>query len=192
MLETLTGLLTVYRLPTVFAGAFFFGDSVILTAAYLAGQLQWPVISIFITAFLGTAAADTMWFFIGLFAARRLSGLNFLRKEREKAATLLAKLTGEKPFYALIFIKFLYGSRIAMILYVASRGLPFSTFTLYNSIGIAVWLGLFFPAGYLAGQGVGKAMPFLNAIEAAIIVLVISAILMRILTVWLTKKVTKE
>lgn len=189
MLETLTTFLTIYRLPTVFAGAFFFGDSVILTAAYLAGQLHWPVFPIFAAAFLGTAAADTMWFFVGVFFARKFSGSNFMRKERERASQLLQKLTGEKPFYALIFIKFLYGSRIAMILYVAARGLHFRTFSIYNSIGIFVWLSIFFPLGYLAGKGISTTFPVMNAIEAAVVMFVVSFVLMRILTIWLTKKV---
>lgn len=191
MLETITALLSVYRVPTVFAGAFLFGDSVIFTAAYLAGQLQWPALPIFVTAFLGTAAADTMWFFLGAYFANRFRGTDFMRSKREKAAELLRKLTGENPAYALIFIKFLYGSRIAMILYVAARGLSFGTFSIYNSIGIFIWLAIFFPIGYLAGMGIASNFPILNAIEAGVIVLVASFVIMRLLTLWLTRKVTE-
>jgi membrane protein DedA with SNARE-associated domain len=192
MIESLTMLLTVYRIPTVFFGAFFFGDSVVLTAAYLAGQLQWPVVPIFLAAFLGTAVADTMWFFAGVFLAPRFANMQFLQGEREKAAAFLRKLIGEKPQYGLILIKFVYTGRIAMILYVAARGLSFRIFAIYNSIGIALWLIVFFPLGYLAGRGVGQALPLVNAIEAAIVVLIVSTIGMRILTIWLTKRITKE
>jgi len=192
MLETLTALLSVYRLPAVFFGAFFFGDSVILTTAYLAGQQHWPVVSIFLATFLGTAAADTLWFVAGVVMSKRFSNTNFMRKEREKAAALLQKLTGEKPMYALIFIKFLYGSRIAMILYTAARGFSFRTFTFYNSVGILAWLAVFFPLGYFGGMGIGKALPPSSTIQAAVAVLIASAILMRIFTIWLTKKVTNE
>jgi membrane protein DedA with SNARE-associated domain len=185
-------LLTAYRLPAVFFGAFFFGDSVVLTAAYLAGQLQWPVVPIFLAAFLGTAVADTMWFFAGVFLAPRFTNMQFLQGEREKAAVFLRKLIGEKPQYGLILIKFVYTGRIAMILYVAARGLSFKVFVIYNSIGIALWLIVFFPLGYLAGRGVGQALPLVNAIEAAIVVLIVSTIGMRILTIWLTKRITKE
>jgi len=192
MIETITALLTVHRIPAVFAGAFFFGDSVIFTASYLAGQLQWAAMPIFATAFLGTAVADTMWYFIGVYGSRRLSSTEFLRHERQKAAALTAKLTGEKPAYALVFIKFLYGSRIAMILYVAARGLSFRTFSIYNSIGIFVWLAVFFPIGYLAGKGISSSFPILNVIEAAVIVFAVSFVLMRVLTLWLTRTVTNE
>ncbi len=190
MLESLTALLSVYRIPTVFAGAFFFGDSVILTAAYLAGQLQWPVMPVYLAAFAGTAVADTMWFFCGVVFTRHFSSMQFMRKERDKASVLLRKLTGENPALALILIKFLYGSRIAMILYVAARGLSFRTFTIYNSIGIFIWLSIFFPIGYFAGRGISTNFPIMSAVEATVVVLVVSFVLMRIFTLWLTKKVT--
>ena len=192
MLETLTTLLAVYRLPAAFFGAFLFGDSVILTTAYLAGQQHWSPISIVLAMFLGTAAADTLWFFAGMIFAKRFSNATFMRAEREKAAVLLQKLTGKNPMYALIFIKFLYGSRIAMILYTAARGFSLRSFTYYNSIGILAWLAVFFPLGYLAGMGIGLALPPSSTIQALIAVFIASAILMRIFTLWLTKQVTKE
>jgi len=192
MLEVITALLSTYRLPAVFVGAFFFGDSVIFTTAYLAGQLAWPPFPIIASAFLGTAAADTLWFFAGSYITRRFSGMSFMRREREKAAALLQAITGEKPFYALVFIKFLYGSRIAMILYVAARGIPFRIFSIYNAIGILAWLAVFFPLGYLAGIGIGVALPLLNAVQAAVVVLLVSAVSLRIITIWVTRRITRK
>ncbi len=192
MLETLTALLGLYRLPAAFAGAFFFGDSVILTTAYLAGQQHWSPVPIFLAMFLGTAVADTLWFFAGVVMTKWSANMSFMRNEREKAAVLLQKLMGKNPMYALIFIKFLYGSRIAMILYTAARGFSFRVFSFYNSIGILAWLVVFFPLGYLGGMGIGVVLPPSSTIQAAVAVLITSVILMRIFTIWLTKRVTKE
>ncbi len=190
MLESLLALLSVYRLSVVFFGAFFFGDSVILTAAYIAGQESWSIVPILLMAFLGTATADTLWFLFGVVLARRFNNVTFMQKEREKAAALLDILAGKNPLYALIYIKFLYGSRVAMILYSAARGISFPVFSLYNSIGIAAWLAIFFPLGYLSGRGIGMVVPSFGGVQSAIAVFVISVIVMRILTLWLTKKVT--
>ncbi len=190
MISSLIVLLTSHRLLAVFFGAFFFGDSVILTTAYIAGQESWTVFPILIAVFLGTATADTLWFVAGVLIARRFKNLTFMQKEREKAAALLDMLAGKNPLYALIFIKFLYGSRVAMILYSASRGISFPVFTLYNSIGIATWLAVFFPLGYLSGRGVEMALPSFGGVQSTIAVFVISVIVMRIFTLWLTKKVT--
>ncbi|HWO07561.1 MAG TPA: VTT domain-containing protein [Candidatus Paceibacterota bacterium] len=191
-METIVALLNAYQLPTVFWGAFFFGDSVILTAAYLAGQLGWQPLPIFLAAFLGTAAADTLWFLGGVVLSRRFASSTFLLREREKASALVQKLTGRNPLYALILVKFLYGTRIAMILYTAARRIPFHLFSLYNSVGILVWLAIFFPLGYFAGKGLGAALPDSGVIQTAIVVFIISAVIMRIVTVWLTRRVTNE
>jgi len=111
MIEAVTLLLTTYQIPSVFVGAFFFGDSVILTSAYLAGQLAWSPVPIFLTALAGTVLSDTLWFLFGKFFADRFAGVNFLRKEREKMSGFIARLVGKRPLTALIMVKFLYASR---------------------------------------------------------------------------------
>lgn len=196
MLETLTALLTTYQVPTVFVGAFFFGDSVILTSAYLAGQLSWSPIPIFLAALVGIVISDSLWYFFGAYFnsrfASRFSNMKFLQKERAKMSGFIERLVGERPFLALIMVKFLYGSRVAMILYSASSGISFWTFTLFNGIGAIIWLLVFIPLGYLAGRGVSHAAPLLDALPAALVVLVISIIIFRVVTIWMEKKMQNE
>lgn len=188
MIETLTALLTTYQIPSVFLGAFFFGDSVILTSAYLAGQLAWSPIPIFLAAFAGTVASDTLWFFFGKYFSTRFSRIAFLRTEREKISAFVARLVGERPWQALIMVKFLYGSRVAMILYAAASGITFSTFTVFNSLGSIIWLLVFIPLGYLAGRGVSHAAPLADALPMALGVLIVSFSMFRIITIWMKKK----
>ncbi len=182
-------LLHSYRHLAVFLGAFFFGDSVLFTIAYLGGQQSWPMAPVVVAAFLGTALADTLWYALGCFGAGFMNRVPYLQSEREKAAALLHQLLGENPALALIFLKFLYGSRIAMILYVAARGIGFWRFSAYNALGIAAWLLVFFPVGYLTGTGVAQAFPVLNSVQAGIVVLIVSFIALRLLSIWLTRRV---
>lgn len=187
-MEPLSALLTAYQIPSVFAGAFFFGDSVILTSAYVAGQLSWSPIPLFLAALLGTIASDTLWFFFGARLLARFSDWRFLKKEREKISGFVQRLVGERPLIALIMVKFLYGSRVAMILYVASRGMRFATFTFFNAIGAIIWLLVFIPLGYLAGKGIGTAFPYMSVVPAALAVLVLSIVIFRFLTIWMERK----
>ncbi len=191
MIETLTALLTTHQIASVFVGAFFFGDSVILTSAYLAGQLAWSPLPIFLAALAGTVLSDTLWFFFGRFFAARFSNLKFLKREREKMGGFIARLVGERPWQALIMVKFLYGSRIAMILYAASSGISLWSFTFFNGLGAIVWLLVFIPLGYLAGKGVSNAAPLLDALPAALVVLIVSFIIFRVITIWMEKKMQK-
>lgn len=192
MIEVLTALLTAYQLPSVFVGAFLFGDSVIVTSSYLAGQLSWSPVPIFIAALAGTLASDTLWYLFGRFFSARFSEFAFLKKEREKMSGFIARLVGEKPLTALIMVKFLYGSRIAMILYAASSGITFWTFSFFNCIGAVIWLLVFIPLGYAAGKGVGHAVPFVDALPVALAVLVGSFVIFRIITIWMEKKMQRE
>lgn len=190
-MDFILGMLDSFRLLAVFLGAFFFGDSVLFTVAYITGQKVWAAIPIVAVAFLGTAAADTLWYIAGRIGAKYVARVPYFLREREKAARLLERLSGTHPAYALVFIKFLYGSRIAMILYVAARGISFPVFTLYNSLGILAWLAVFFPLGYLAGRGVSQALPALEVVQAAVIVFIVSFILLRLLSLWLTRNIEK-
>jgi membrane protein DedA with SNARE-associated domain len=187
-MEPITALLTAYQVPSVFAGAFFFGDSVILTAAYVAGQLSWSPIPLFLAAFLGTIASDTLWFLFGAKLLARFSERRFLKKERERMSVFVQRLVGKQPLVALVLVKFLYGSRVAMILYVASRGMSFATFTFFNAIGAIIWLLVFIPLGYLAGKGIGAAFPYLSVIPAALAFLVLSIVIFRVITIWMEKR----
>src|SRR3989344_5803286 len=110
----------------------------------------------------------------------------------KKAAELLETFLGKNPLLAIIAVKFLYGTRIAMIVYVAARGMSFGTFALYNSIGTFLWLAVLFPLGYLTGKGLAQALPPIYAIQAAIVVLILSFIIMRMFSIWLTKRIGKK
>jgi membrane protein DedA with SNARE-associated domain len=189
VIEFLTTLLTTYQIPSIFIGAFFFGDSVILTGAYLAGELGWSPVPIFLAALAGTIVSDTLWFFFGKYFASRFSEVKFLKKEREKMSGFIARLVGERPWQALIMVKFLYGSRVAMILYCAASGISFWSFSLFNAIGAVVWLLVFIPLGYVAGMGISQVAPFIDALPAALAVLVASFIVFRIITIWMEKKI---
>ena len=192
MIEVLTTLLTTYQLPSVFVGAFLFGDSVIVTSSYLAGQLSWSPIPIFCAALAGTVASDTLWYLFGRFFSYRFSDMQFLKKEREKMGGFIARLVGQKPLTALIMVKFLYGSRIAMILYAASSGISFWTFSFFNFLGAIIWLLVFIPLGYAAGMGISRVAPFLDALPVALGVLVGSFVIFRIVTLWMEKKMNTE
>ncbi|MBI5644560.1 VTT domain-containing protein [Candidatus Kaiserbacteria bacterium] len=190
-METIIALLGTYRIPAIFIGSFAFGDSVIITGAYLAGQLHWSVAPIFLAALCGVIASDCAWFLLGRMLARQGSRIAFFEKGRDKIVRMLERFTGDKPHWWLVYIKFLYGGRIAMILYVAAQGMRFATFFAYNTLGILIWFVLFFPLGYVAGRGVSRAMPLINVLEMALIVLVVSFIVVRLFNIWLTREIEK-
>lgn len=191
-MDVIMELMGEYRLLSVFIGSFFFGDAVIITSAYLAGQLHWNVIAIFFVAFAGTFASDMSWFVAGRVMSAHGSRITLLERQRAQVVRLMDHLTGKKLERALVYVKFLYGGRIAMILYAAYQRMKYSTFMIYNSLGIFLWFVIFFPLGFLAGRGLSRAMPFMGVVEAALLVFVASFVIVRIFNIWLTHRVEKE
>lgn len=191
-MDIIMELMGEYRLLSVFVGSFFFGDAVIITSAYLAGQLHWNIATVFLAAFAGTVASDIAWFVAGRVMTAHGSRITLLERQRAQIVKLMDHLTGRKLERALVYVKFLYGGRIAMILYAASQRMKFSTFMIYNSLGIFLWFVIFFPLGYVAGRGLSRAMSFMGVVEAALLVFVASFVIIRIFNIWLTYRVEKE
>ena len=104
--DVIIQLLTAYQLPAVFLGSFLFGETVIITAAFLSAHGVWSIPNVFLFAFLGTTTADTLWF---LFGQRVLQRFHRWKKTARAGSPLLEavqKKTGGRPFLILLFIKF--------------------------------------------------------------------------------------
>lgn len=185
-------ILSLYQLPAIFLGAFFFGETVIITAAFLAAQGFWSLGNIFWLSLAGTLISDSLWF---LFGQRILQIFHRWERYKEQSTNLLAtleKITGQRPFLSLLFIKFLYGTRILTIVYLSIRKMKFLTFAVFDTIGSALWLAIIISIGWLAGKGIINLVPFLNKFEYAMLFLILVILIFRFGTIWLSKKITKE
>jgi membrane protein DedA with SNARE-associated domain len=180
--------LITYRLPAIFVGAFFFGETVIIAAAFLAGQGTLEVLPVFVLAFLATIVSDTVWF---LLAKKILLWLNRLEKYKTHSEIIvnkMTKLTGDKPFLALLFVKFLYGTRVITIIYLSLRSIPLKKFVIYDALGTLIWLAVIIPIGWLAGKSAVSLGPALHKAEFAIGFFVILVFVIRIGTKWASQK----
>jgi len=95
-------------------------------------------------------------------------------------------------FLSLLFIKFLYGTRIMAILYLSMRRMRFLTFLLFNTIGTIIWLVAIILVGWLAGKGVANIDEIYQRFEFVLMTLVLLLVCYKMLTIWLGKKVVKK
>lgn len=185
-------LLTTYQLPAIFFGAFFFGETIIITAAFLAGQGIWSIYTVFILAFLGTIISDSLWFLFGQSILHFLTRWKRGRKkvtELEKQEVPLKKHT---PFFVLLFIKFLYGTRILTIIYLSSRKLNFLLFLFFDAIGTVLWLIVMIVIGWGISHGTYQWSPTLQRTEYVLSFLALALIGTHFLIVWISKKIPKK
>ncbi len=190
--QTAISYLSVYGPIAIFLGAFFFGESVIIAAAFLASHGLWPVWEIFLLAFFGTIISDSAWF-SGTFGLTKLINKKTNDENRVKTAIKsIQKLTKGKSFLSLLFIKFLYGTRIITIFYLATQKLSFGKFLLFNSLGTIIWLVVIIFIGWSLGQGTKFIAIDLNHIDIVILVIVVVIIIFKYFIKWITKKLNQE
>lgn len=179
-------------MPAMFLGSFFFGEAVVLSAAFLAGQGLWSAWTVFWIALLGTLSADSLWFLYG----QKLLGLFHkfepYRRPSEKFLTALEKITGARPERALLFIKAVYGTRILTIIYLAIRKVNFFKFLIFDAFGSAWWIAILVSFGWLAGRKLVDLVPIIDQLEYTALALVIIVIIWRAIFSWLSKKAIRE
>lgn len=189
LIETL---LLTYQLPAIFLGAFFFGETVILTASFLSGQGIWSLSNVFLLSLTGTIISDGIWFLFGQAIFRLTHKWSNSQKKYHQLIIKLDKITGQKPFLSLLFIKFLYGTRILTILYLSIRKIGFWTFVIFDTIGTIFWLAVMISIGWLAGKGMSNFIPFVQKTEYALLVIALLIIIFKLTTSWIEKKIIKK
>lgn len=190
--DQLTSLLIDYHLPAIFLGAFFFGETVIISAAVLAAKGYWSLWVVFWFSLIGTIASDCIWFYCGQAIFRLTHRWEKHRPKYERILAALEKLTGKRPFLSLLFIKFLYGTRVLIIMYLSVRRLPFWLFFVFNTIGTAVWLMVILTLGWLTSTQLLDAFPIFNKIQYLLLALLVLILLIRFISIWLRKKLIHE
>ncbi len=179
-----------HQILLIFLGSFLLGESVIITLALLAAQGIISLPFLFLFGVLGTIVSDTAWFYIG----KILQSKHFFKKKLHRHHRLffsVNKITGKKPFLFLLVAKFLYGTRILFITYLSIRKLRYLTFILFDTLGTMVWFAIIISLGWLAGKGIVNFIPIFRSVQYFVAAIIILLIIIKVLTLWFTKKIAK-
>ena len=185
-------ILTQYNLLAVFSLAFFFGDTAVMAAAYVAAQLEWSVVAVFLMALLGTVTADTLWFYFGRKILLRLHKWNKLKHKYERVVKKLERMSERHLLLSLLYVKFLYGTRIVTILYLSWRRITIPKFIMYDTLGVIGWLLVLLPIGWLAGKGVANFVPIIDSAAYFLLALVVMVLLVRFVSSKVSDKLLKK
>ena len=147
--------LQTYGYLALFAGALLEGESVLLLAGVAAheGWMSFPLIVLM--ALIGGFLGDQLFFFLGQHYGDRL--LNRFPRLAAKAPGIKALLQRwDAPL--VIFIRFIYGLRIAGPIIIGSAGISRWRLAFFNLVGAAIWAPVVAGAGYLASHAVQQLM----------------------------------
>ena len=133
----------------VFLGSLIEGESVILTAGFLASQGYLALYKIILVSFVGTVFADQALFFLGHWSGDWI--LNRFPSTQKPAARAFRLLHKYNTLYILTF-RFIYGIRIISPVIIGAAGISFLRFAVLNVIAAAIWASLSCSAGYVFGE----------------------------------------
>jgi membrane protein DedA with SNARE-associated domain len=145
-------MIMTYGYPVVIAGALLEGETIVLTAGFLAhrGYMSLPLV--ILLAFIGGFAGDQLFFHVA-----RKSGVPFLArsplwKSRLGRVRLLLDRFGT---LFVVGFRFLYGLRIATPVILGMTGYSARRFILLNAVGAILWAASVPATGYLLGHVLG-------------------------------------
>ena len=190
--HTIIALLTEFHWPAIFIGTVLFGETVIITAAFLAAEGLWTLSDVFWLSLAGTVVSDSAWF---LFGHKILVFFNRWGKHKPRGERLLSaieNITGTNRFALILCVKFIYGTRIFTIMYLSMRKMNYLRFVAYDTIGSTIWLCVMCTIGWMAGKSIANLAPYWNTFEYTALFLILVIAVFKIGTIWLSRKIAKE
>lgn len=172
MFEQLLNWFAEYGYWIVFLGSLIEGESVILTAGYLASLGKLNLYLIMLIAFIGTLIADQSTFYIGhKYGKNFIDKYAFLKKNSERVNRLLH----EYDAWFIMLMRFVYGIRIAGPIIVGASGLSPKRFAYLNVPSAAVWSILSCSAGYVLGESIEWALANKDIVYKYFLIFLVSA-----------------
>ncbi len=176
----------------MFAGAFLFGETVIISSALIVFSQGLSVPLAVGLAFFGTVLSDLIWFLLGSSVVRRRLERNGTWDKHQDFIARLNQLFGKRPFLILLVIKFLYGTRILTIVYLSIRKMPIWQFLFFNSLGTILWLSVLFGLSKAAVETATSVGDTLGTIQIVIVSGVVVFIVIKLLNLWITKRLENK
>lgn len=188
--QKIADFLTQYKGWAVFLGAFLFSEAAVLPAFFLAGQGLLDPMQVAISALLGVSLANTMWF---IFNERLVFfGRKIFFSVLDKISLMLDKFTPDRPFYALLFARFLGIPAYFSSLYAKNKNVKLTKFLIFDISGIIIWLSVLFPIGWLSGAGTYNLMPAYHNASTVIVSLLAFYVIYALVKSWIKRKIMEK
>jgi len=138
------GLIVRYGLAVVFLGAAVEGDVTMILAGFSAHVGLFRLHLAIALGALGGIAGDSFFYALG----RRHSGIIRTSALYRKAEPAIERFTGRFGELQIALARFVYGTRMASMLFWGVKGTPFWRFALIDATGCALWAAALGGLGY--------------------------------------------
>lgn len=158
-------LLARFGLPAVFLGAALEGDVSMVLAGVAAHFGELDPGSTLVAGALGAYFSDLAWFTGGRLRADAIRENRFYRH----AAPYLEPLARRVGPWQIPLARFLYGTRLATLLYWGARGLAWWRFAMIDAFGSLLWAAVIGGLGYLASSSAEVILGRVRRLEIALL-----------------------
>ncbi len=163
-------LIGTYGYAAILLGTAIEGETVLIAAGFLAHrgylELKW----VLLMAFLGSLAADQLFFCLG-----RWKGPSFLEKRPtwQPRAQRVQRLLNRHTTALAVGFRFLYGLRTVVPFAIGMSGIETGKFLLLNASGALIWVAVMGGAGYAFGQILEALLGDLKKYELPVVLAIV-------------------
>jgi len=141
-----------YGYLAVFIGALVEGETILVMAGFLAHEGYLNLAGVMAIAAFGGFLGDQFFFALGRYRGREvLARFPSLQARATRVGLLVLRYQN----WLIVFIRFMYGLRVAGPILLGMTPVSHVRFVLVNLLGAIIWATLIGGAGYLFGQAVG-------------------------------------
>jgi len=181
------------RLPlALFAGVVVGGEAAVLAGLLmaLAGAISVP--ALFLLALAANVLSDLLWFLSGERLVAFVRRWPPLAARLDRALATVGRVDAGRRCRYLLYYKFVYGLRVATIVFTAMRRVSLRRFAAWNAAGSALYLAALIGGGYVLLRGAMAAAPAAHALRSALAAAVVVVILSRLGAAWCRRRLAAD
>lgn len=169
------------------------GEEATLLLAFLASKNMMHLWVLMFVAPFGLLIGDILYFYLGKIKTFKKMGDKIHDKHMEDGiAGKIVRFGKKYPIIALILSKFIYGTRIPVVVYYHTREMKLGLFMIYDFIALVIWTVIMIPLAWLAGRGLTSglhlAKDFSAILGIAILFLVALYLIDKAIAYYIAKK----
>jgi membrane protein DedA with SNARE-associated domain len=186
MFDLITKTISEHWALSTYFGTILTNENAILVAFSVAlGKGVKMYAGVALVAWMGVFTNDIVLFVISKYGLG-----NFLKKKKEekKVENIFSRVFLNNVFVSLFFIKFLFGARTILTLYIIKKNkLSFKTYLKYNLYGTIFYVAVLGTVGFFIGNSVNNLLGTYHSAAKVFTVVVFSVLIIHLLPVIFSK-----
>jgi len=192
-IEFIKPLLVDYGYLVSFLGGLFAGEEVVMTLAFLAANGFISIWVVLIFCFIGMFLCDIFFYGLGkLKYIQDLRRFERVHKISRKIDSFVRKLSKDSPFRALLYTKFIFGTRLITLIYLGFRKTPFKLFFISDFLVGLLWIAIVVSLGWFAGSSFKFILETFKNVQFALLFIVAFILAAWGIKVWIGKIIIKK